>query len=141
MQDKELNPNPNVVQFPKERIVGRKYFDEHTHELIKCLGNTLVDKGIIAWWDYGETDEKDEWYTYVDHFGNCRVIFNAVDKPDHAIICRNRMSTVSEAPVESYILDIFAGGWANVAKDIDNDHLGSLLEFGPQPKGKKGKGK
>jgi hypothetical protein len=121
-----------ILQFPI-RTRDPFTFTEHEHEVIKTLGDTMVAKNAIQYWHYGETDEGDEWYVFIDHFGSERLVFNKAE--DGACRCmRNMNPSPLEMDIEKYISDMWGNGWESVAREVDNEHTATILEFHPLAK-------
>lgn len=103
-------------------------FTEHEHEVIKTLGDTMVRKNAIRYWQFGKTDEGDEWYVLVDHFGSERICFNKV--ADGKCYCLRNLDPVPVYDdIEAYISDMWGKGWDAVAKEVNDEHTATILEF------------
>ena len=118
-----------IVDFPVAERTPYA-FTEHEHEVIKALGNTMIEKEVISFWQYGETDERDEWYVMVDHFGAERIVINKAE--DGKCYCmRNMNPSIAYDDIETYIEELWGRGWNLVAEELNSKHTATILEFHP----------
>lgn len=116
-----------VIEFPTAVRVPNT-FTEHEHEVIKALGNTMIAKDVMAYWQYGETEEGDEWYVMVDHFGAERIVFNKAENGKcHCL--RNMDTSPAYNDIEQYIEDMWGTGWTEVSNELHSQHTATILEF------------